>query len=356
MCDQRVAGTPPLTHLGDSQPGDTARPPELATDGASTCPPRRHRAGMTGGRHATTAVPGLAELLTRQAGLARRAQLRELGIERQAVANQIAAGRWRLVAPEVVSVDNGRLDQEQLLWRASLHAPVGWVAARSALAHRGLDGYPPREVHLLTPRRSRPLPLPGLVVHVSDRLPAPRGRVEDGLPCTTVARATVDAAAWERWPRAAAGLAIAVVQQRLASADDIADELAVAGRIRHRAVVREALGLSLGGAESVGEVDIVRLIRRAGLPEPARQVRILGRRHDLAVLLPDGRTLVIEVDGPQHDSPDARWADAAHDADLAAAGVVVLRIPAYAIRHHPDEVVTRLREVWLAATTNTRAV
>jgi very-short-patch-repair endonuclease len=236
------------------------------------------------------------------------------------VANQIAAGRWQLVAPEVMSVDNGRLDREQLLWRAVLHAPVGWVAGRSALESHGLEGYPPQG------------------------------------PRTTVARATVDAAAWERWPRAAAGLAMAVVQQRRASPEDIARELAVAGRVRHRAVLREALGLAESGADSVAEVDILRLIRRAGLPEPARQVRILGRRHDLAVLLPDGRTLVIEVDGPQHDRPAARWADAEHDADLAAAGVVVLRIPPYAIRHHPDDVVARLRDVWLAAATHSQAV
>ncbi len=311
---------------------------------------------MTGGRHATTAVPGLAELLRLQARLARRGQLRELGIERQAVANQIAAGRWRLVAPEVVSADNGRLDQEQRLWRAALHAPVGWIAGRSALESHGLQGYPPQDVHLLTPRRSRPLPLRGVVVHVSDRLPAAGDQADGGVPRTTVARATVDAAAWERWPRAAAGLAMAVVQQRLASPDDIADELSAAGRVRHRAVLREALGLAQDGADSVSEVDVVRLIRRAGLPEPSRQVWILGRRHDLAVLLPDGRTLVIEVDGPTHDSPEARWADAAHDADLAAAGVVVLRIPTYAIRHHPDEVVARLREVWLAATADIRDV
>jgi very-short-patch-repair endonuclease len=272
------------------------------------------------------------------------------------VANQIAAGRWRLVAPEVVSVDNGRLDQEQLLWRALLHAPVGWVAGRSALESHGLEGYPPQGVHLLTPRRSRPLPLRGVVVHVSDRLPAAEGQADGGVPRTTVARATVDAAAWERWPRAAAGLAMAVVQQRLASPGDIARELAVAGRVRHRAVLREALGLAESGADSVAEVDILRLIRSAGLPEPARQVRILGRRHDLAVLLPDGRTLVIEVDGPQHDRPEARWVDAAHDADLAAAGVVVLRIPAYAMRHHADDVVARLRDVWLAAAARARAV
>jgi very-short-patch-repair endonuclease len=230
------------------------------------------------------------------------------------------------------------------------------VGGRSALAVHGLDGYAPRDVHLLTPRRSRPLPLPGVVVHVSGRgtdLEPPAG---SGLPLTSVARATVDAAAWEKWPRAAAGLALAVVQQRLARPDDIAAELAVAGRVRHRAVLRDALGLFDDGADSVAEVDVTRLVRRAGLPEPARQVRILGRRHDLAVLLPDGRTLVIEVDGTQHESPEARWADAAHDADLAAAGVVVLRVPTYAARQHPDEVVARLREIRLTAAANARDV
>jgi len=199
---------------------------------------------MTGSRHAIVTVPGLAELLAGQAGLARRGQLRELGVGRQAVTNQVAAGRWQLVAPEVVSVDNGRLDDEQLLWRALLHAPIGWVSGRSALAFHGLLGYRPRDVHLLTPRRSRPLPLPGVIVHVSARHTDRPPDLTSGLPVTTVARATVDAVAWERWPRAAAGLALAVVQQRLALPADIGDELAAAGRVRHRAVLREALGLT----------------------------------------------------------------------------------------------------------------
>ena len=303
-----------------------------------------------------TAVPGLAKLLARQAGLARRSQLRELGVGRQAVANQVAAGRWRLVAPEVVSVDNGRLDDEQLLWRAVLHAPIGWASGRSALAFRGLVGYPPRDVHLLTPRRSRPLPLPGVVVHVSARLPEPAPQLGSGPPVTTVARATVDAVAWERWPRAAAGLALAVVQQRLARPEEIGVELAVAGRVRHRAVLREALGLSAEGADSVAELDVLRLVRRAGLPEPARQVANLGRRHDLALQLPDGRTLVIEVDGPYHDVPEKRRADAEHDAALAAEGVVVLRVPGYAHRHHADQVVARLRQIWAVAARQARDV
>lgn len=277
-------------------------------------------------------------------------------MDRKVIANQIAAGRWQLVAPEVVSVDNGRLDAEQFHWRAVLHAPLGWVVGRSALAAQGLSGYAPSEVHLLTTRRSRPLPLPGVVVHVSDRGTSAEPPAGWGLPVTTVERATVDAAAWERSPRAAAGLALAVVPQRLARPDAIAADLAVAGRVRHRAVLREALGLSSDGADSVAEVDVRRLVRRAGLPDPARQVRILGRRHDLALLLPDGRTLVIEVDGPQHESPEARWADAAHDADLTAAGVAVLRIPAYAVRQHPDEVVARLRRIRFTAAGDARAV
>jgi hypothetical protein len=84
--------------------------------------------------------------------------------------------------------------------------------------------------------------------------------------------------------------------------------------------------------------------RRATIPLIAH----LGNSSDSSI----GR----EVDGPQRYNPDARWADAALDADFAAAGVVVVRIAAYAIRHHPDDAVTRLNEVWLAATANTRHV
>jgi hypothetical protein len=142
---------------------------------------------------------------------------------------------------------------------------------------------------------------------------------------------------------------LAVVQQGLAQASDIVDELALAGRVRHRAVIRDALGHAVDGAESLAEVDILPLLRQAGLGEPRRQVRHAGRRRDLEIGLPDGQILVIEVDGPLHDSPEARWADADRDADLAAEGVLVLHVTTYELRHESMRVVARLRAIHDAA-------
>jgi very-short-patch-repair endonuclease len=299
---------------------------------------------MSGRRLAHESVPGLAGLLAGQAGLARRSQLRALGVTRKHVEAQIAAGRWVLVAPEVVSVDNGRLDQEQLTWRAVLHSPHGWLDGRSALNHVGLTGYPPPTIHILCGRTARPSPLDGATYHVSDRLPGPRD-LHAGLPVVGAARAVVDAAAWERWPRAASGLTIAAVQQRVVTVTEVSAELALAGRVRHRAVMRDALVDASGGAESVAEVDIAPLLRRAGIAAWRRQVRSGGRRHDLEVDLPDGSILVVEVDGPSHDTPEARWADAARDAAIAAQGKLVLRISAYDVRHEPARVVAALRMI-----------
>jgi hypothetical protein len=187
------------------------------------------------------------------------------------------------------------------------------------------------------------------VVHVTDRLPLPYPDLERGPAVTSAARSTVDGAAWERWPRAAAGLVLSVVQQRLATPDEVLAELALAGRVRHRAVVRDALAEAGAGADSLAEVDIVPLLRRAGLPTLRRQVGGAGRRHDLEVNLPDGMVLVIEIDGPAHDTPESRWSDAARDVGVAADGKLLLRIPWFAVRHQQPEVVERLTVIRRAA-------
>jgi hypothetical protein len=300
-------------------------------------------------------APEVAALFRRQAGLARRDQLRELGVTNDHVDGHVHAGRWAVVAPTVISADNGRLDHEQLLWRAALHAPCGWIGGRSALAVDGLEGYPPARIHLLVPRLRRPDPLEGVVIHVSRRLPGDAPDLARGLPRTGAARSTIDAAAWDPHPRLAAGLVLAVIQQRLATPDDVLVELDAAGRVRHRAVVRQAIEDALDGAESLTEVDVEPLIRRAGMTVARRQVRRPGRREDIEVDLPDGTVLVVEVDGHQHDTPQARWADAARDAEVLADGRLPFRIPAYAVRHERAVVVARLRAIHDAALRRARA-
>jgi very-short-patch-repair endonuclease len=102
---------------------------------------------------------------------------------------------------------------------------------------------------------------------------------------------------------------------------------------------------ALAGADALSEVDAEPLILRAGLPRPRRQVVIAGRRRDLVVDLPDGTLLVIEIDGPQHDDPRARWLDSQRDAELIALGYAVLHIPAYVLRSDPGRVVAQLTTI-----------
>jgi very-short-patch-repair endonuclease len=288
----------------------------------------------------------LAELFDRQAGLARRSQLIDVGVDRHHVAARVRAGAWQVVAPEVISLDNGRLDNEQLRWRAVLHSPdPAWVSHGTGLGVCGLPGWEDEKVHLLTGRRQRPLRLSGVCVHQSDRLPGPAPDLSLGLPVVSGARATLDTAAAQPHPRLAAAVAIGALRKRICTAVELDAELAVCGRVRNKVAIREALRQAVGGAESVAEVDILTLIRRAGLPAPRRQVWIAGRRRDLVVDLPDGRQLVLEVDGPQHDDPRARWVDAQRDAELVALGYVVLRFPAYILRTDPGGVVARLRQI-----------
>lgn len=203
-------------------------------------------------------------------------------------------------------------------------------------------------------RRQRPLPLDGVAIHQSDRVPDRPPDLGLGLPLAPVARAAVDAAASQPHPRLAAALVVACVQQRLVTPAMIDAELAVCGRIRHKVSIRDALREAADGAESVAEIDAVALVRRAGMPEPRRQVWLAGRRRDVVVDLPDGRLLVLEVDGPQHDDPQQRWRDADGDAQLIALGHQVVRIPSYAVRPEAQRIVQQLREIWRQAASRAR--
>ncbi|HET7901137.1 MAG TPA: DUF559 domain-containing protein [Candidatus Nanopelagicales bacterium] len=76
----------------------------------------------------------------------------------------------------------------------------------------------------------------------------------------------------------------------------------------------------------------------------------------MVIDLPDGTRLVLEIDGPQHDDPRARWVDSQRDAELIALGYRVLRIPAYVVRTDPDRVVAQLRGIRLHAEQRARSM
>lgn len=300
---------------------------------------------MTGRAGFLDDVGGLRELARRQAGVVSRRQLGALGVTAGHIEHQVRACRWRRTSRDVVVLHRGPLSRRSRLWVAVLGAPPGAVVgAWSALELHGLEGWGREQVHVVLSRGQRAYRHPWLVVHESRRLTDDDRDVVGGLPVHTVARAAVDAAAWQPSARTAAGLLAAVVQQRRATPDDLFAVVDRAGRVRHRQVMRWALADIGGGAQSLAEIDFARLCRDGGLPEPTRQqVRrdARGRRRFLDVEWRgrDGRRLVVEIDGVGHLERTRWYDDLLRDAELGSDGRTVrLRLPAMAARLEPDRV------------------
>lgn len=307
---------------------------------------------MTGRTRPLETVPALAQLAARQRGIVRRDQLAALGISRDHVRWQVRAQRWQVLTPTVVALHTGGLDRAQAMWRGVLHGgPHAAFASYTVLERGRLSGWDRPDVHVVVPQGVTVSRQRGLRVHTSRRPLQLQSDVSP--PSITVARAALDAAQGERNRRTAAGLVLAVVQQGLASAEELAACLAEQVWSRQRDVLSAAIESAAAGADSLAEVDAAALIVRAGLVAPRRQVVIEtpdgARPVDLVVDLPDGGVLAVEVDGPTHADPRVRSADARKDATLIAAGVHVLRIPTAMLRLDPGVVLAQLVEIRMGA-------
>ena len=294
-------------------------------------------------------VEGLRALAIAQVGVVRRDQLAALGVTRFHIRSHIAARRWRELGPNLVVLATGRLSRAQELMAGPLHCgPSAALDGFTALERHGLRGWLRDGVHVVVPHGTRPVPLPGLVVHQSRQLPALD--IAPGPPrVVTASRAAIDAAGWVSSPRAAAGLVLAVAQQKLATPAEMLTVLERVWRVRHTVLLREVLS-DAEGLDSGAERDLYRIARSVGFRDLTRQVWIElpdgPTRVDLELELRDGRRVVIEADGPHHDDPMQRLRDARRDAALVAMGYVVLRFPDALIRTDPEAVRAQLAALW----------
>ncbi|QIM21292.1 hypothetical protein G7075_09360 [Phycicoccus sp. HDW14] len=176
--------------------------------------------------------------------------------------------------------------------------------------------------------------------------------VRAGLPRARVEVATIRGAQWARTDREAALVVCLAVQQRLVHpARLLAAWAEVRGGRRHRvldAVIRDVCD----GAHSLGELDLSRMCRRAGLPAPDRQVvrRAPGGRLYLDAVW-DDVGLVVEVDGAHHLLALAPVDDALRANEVVIGGERVLRLPVLALRLDPArclDQVARARAALLA--------
>lgn len=303
------------------------------------------------------AVPGddadeLTWLLFRQEDVISLVQAQE-HLTRKAIRHRVATGRWRQVHRAVLVAHSGPIAPAQLRWIAVLAAgPTALLGGLTAAQAGGLRGFPDRVVHLLLPAAVRRAPLPtGVRAHRTSHLPERDVLSLGQPPRTAAARSIVDAAQWALNDAQARAVVAAAFQQRLVGGDDLHEVVDRMPRLRRRRLILTTATDAAGGAHSLGELDLLSLVRRAGLPEPTRQkVRrdAAGRRRYLDAYFEEWRVHV-EVDGGQHLDPAHAWADMRRQNDLWAEGDRVLRFPSWALRTHPETVMTQLRAALRAA-------
>ncbi len=286
---------------------------------------------------------------TGQGGLIARRQLIRLGYDDRYVDRQVSAERWQLVSDVVVATTTGALTREQLMWVGVLHAgPNSAIGGLTALERRGLQHWHRDEITVLLAKSHNLAPVEG-IRFVETRRPV--GLSSMGAPPT-----------WRTEPAAllfsgytpsagtAHGLLAAVVQQRLTTSARLLAELPRMRPLRRSKAFRRTLEGVAEGAHSWGELAVARMCLAEGLPLPDRQVRrrdAAGRVRftDAQWRLPDGRVVVLEIEGAFHMEVSHWEADIARERDLVVTGAVVLRCTDREIREDPGRIAASLRAV-----------
>ncbi|WP_406035856.1 endonuclease domain-containing protein [Nocardioides sp. NBC_00163] len=260
---------------------------------------------------------------------------------RWSVAHRIESERWQLLSPTVIATTTGELSDEQRIWHAVLHAGDGAMAGGlTAATLAGLKNWHRDEVTVLVPyARGRPSPLSDVrFVRIRRSL-----REVGSPPRCRIEPAVLLFAAADRSERTAQGVLAAVVQQQLTSPEDLLEWLERLAPLRRAATLRRAIEDIGGGAQSLAEMDVKRMCRSFGLAKPTRQVKRRDadgrtRYTDCEWQLPDGRTLVLEVDGGFHMEAEHWEDDLARQRALAATDRIIVRCTARELRDEPERV------------------
>ncbi|NHC15474.1 PDDEXK family nuclease [Motilibacter deserti] len=270
-----------------------------------------------------------------------------------AVRWRVARGRWQHPARGVLVAHSGPLTTRQERWVDVLSAGRSAVlAGLTAAVEGGLRGYDDDRRWVLVPHGlKRSSTRPGLMVRSSTLLAAEHVQPGASPPRTRIARSLVDSATWGPSDTFARSVLHAGAQQRLVRASDLALVVAARKNTRRRALVAGTIADVAGGAHTLAEAEVPRLCRKAGLPEPGRQVRRKdrdGRVRWLDAAWPEWN-LVLEVDGRGHLDISAWWDDMARDNALVLEGQRVLRFPSFMVREQPEVVAAAIEAALIQA-------
>jgi hypothetical protein len=196
----------------------------------------------------------------------------------------------------------------------------------------------------------RRLALPGIIVHRARRLDEADLRPIQGIPATAPARTIIDLASVYDRGRLSDILDEAAAR-RLLSRRDLVDALArVAARRTESGliVIRDLLAERPSDRRPLGsalERRLLEAIRRAGLPEPATQRRVVLPSGEIRYFdyTWDDILLGVELITFRWHGDLKSWAeDAERETELVAVGWAVLRTTSFRVMYHLDEVVAQI--------------
>ncbi|WP_344771865.1 hypothetical protein [Nocardioides panacisoli] len=284
-------------------------------------------------------------LADEQGGVLARKQLYALGVTRSEVTAHLRARRWQRVTDQVVAVHTGPLPELGMQWAAVLQGgPRAMLDGASSLLASGLQRYDVDRIRVSVPKGARVRRTERFDIRETRRLRR-TDRAPGGVPRTRVPVAAVRAALWAKSDRQATYLLTLVVQQGMARPEQIGHELLTVRRHKRRQLLAAVVNDLLGGVRSLGELDLMRELRRRGLPAPAQQVVRRGRdgRYYLDLYWPD-LGVVVEVDGIHHTWVENVVGDALRQNSLALERDVVLRVPLLGLRLQPDEFYAQIEQ------------
>jgi hypothetical protein len=226
------------------------------------------------------------------------------------------------------------------------------VGGLTAAAHHGLTGWERDEVTVLVDDELSFEPVDGISFFRSRRPFTLLRHPRPGLPVCRLEPAVLLHAGYDATPRAAHALVAAVVQQRLTTAERMIEWVDNLRPLRRARPFKATLSDVAGGAHSGAELAAGVMCRRFGFPLPDRQRSRPdkdGRQRwtDCEWDLPDGTTLVLEVDGSFHMEVRHWAADIKRTRRLTTRSRIVVRCTAYELRHEQDQVAADLAALGL---------
>lgn len=309
-------------------------------------PPRADEPGLP---HVAEAPDqAIARIAGGQRGLVTRGQLDALGLGRGAIEHRLKQRRLHAIHRGVYLVGHPvPLPLARELAAVLSSGPGALVSHHSAARLWSFVSASRPGVDVTVPGRdlrSRA----GVRQHQVNHIDPRDTTTQHDIPVTTPARTLVDLAG----ALGSRELGRAVEQARIQGLTDPRRITAALGRSPNRrgagalrALLEREREPSLKRSEA--EERVVGLVRSAGLPPPSTNARV--GRHEVDLYWPSQR-LVVEVDGYAfHSSHTAFERDRAGDAELAAAGVRVVRVTWRQAVEQPAVLVARIAQALVHA-------